>query len=93
MTDAAKTCDHCGDLIRWMVTPAGKRMPVDAVPDRERGNVVVLGRQVAVLNPRQADAARARGVEAFLDHAVSCPYASRWKDKKLPAAARTRRRG
>lgn len=78
----ADQCNYCAEPIRWMTTSAGKHMPVNAEPDPGRGNVVRLGHQVGVLNVRQATAARARGVELYLHHAVTCPYAARWQGPK-----------
>lgn len=72
-------CNYCTDPIRWLTTRRGARMPVDADPDPDRGNVVVVGGQAGVLDRRRAAAARNRGVPLYLHHAASCPHAHRWK--------------
>lgn len=72
-------CEHCEAPIQWLTTSAGKQMPVNAAPDPERGNVVLLGARAGVLGAGQAAAARARGVQVFLHHAVTCPFAHRWQ--------------
>lgn len=74
-------CNHCAEAIRWLTTAAGKRMPVNAAPDPERGNIIILGGHAGVLGPRPATAARYAGKVLYLHHAVTCPYASRWQDK------------
>lgn len=69
----------------WLVTGAGKRMPVDARPDPERGNIVRQGDHAGVLGPGPAAGARARGVPLRLHHAVTCPFAARWNRRKAGA--------
>lgn len=84
-------CNHCAAPIRWLTTSTGARMPVDAAPDPDRGNVVRLGGVASVLG-KQAAAARAAGVELYLHHAVSCPFADRWNKGKARARTRAGRR-
>lgn len=74
----SETCNYCDARIRWVTTTRDVRMPLDARPDADRGNVLVLTSGAGVLNDGQAAAARARGVELYLHHAVTCPFASRW---------------
>lgn len=83
-------CNYCAAPIRWLTTSTGKRMPVDAQPDRERGNVVRLGGLAAVLGKGPAAAARDQGVDAYLHHAVTCPYAAQWNTKARHPAGRRR---
>lgn len=61
-----------------MTSVRNGRMPLNDRPDPDRGNVIVLSGGAGVLNTGQAAAARARGVELYLHHAVTCPYASHW---------------
>lgn len=84
----ADQCNHCAEPIRWVTTQAGKNMPVNAAPDPDRGNVIKLGHQWGVLGPRPATAARGRGVELYLHHAVTCPYAARWQGAKVSGRRR-----
>lgn len=73
----AGECQDCGGLVLWLNTENGKRMPVDEVPDGVRGNVVRSGDLATVLGARHADTARAKGVQLYLPHVVSCPANSR----------------
>lgn len=77
----ADQCNFCSEPIRWMTTTNGKNMPVNAKPDPDRGNVIRLTSGAGVLGAKQATAARAHGVELFLHHVVTCPYAARWRSK------------
>jgi len=75
-------CDACGDAIVWLLTTNQKRMPVDAKPDRDRGNIVRQGVTAGVLGKTKAAAARKLGgVQLFTHHALNCPYSDRWQRK------------
>ncbi|TAK32287.1 MAG: hypothetical protein EPO40_02890 [Myxococcaceae bacterium] len=91
----ADQCNYCSAPIRWVqMAKTGANMPVDVDPDPQRGNVIQLGGKYGVLGPRPAEAARARGQQLYLHHAVSCPYAARWQDKKRtggPSGKKARR--
>lgn len=85
----AAYCRRCGAPIAWWRTPAGKAMPVDAVPNRA-GNIVIerqAGRPVAVVcgadDERLADPKRT----VWLPHWASCPKAEEVKRERKPAAA------
>lgn len=81
------TCFSCSAPITWVVTPAGRRMPVEAAPltgsrmaEMPRGAVVVL-----VDERRQGDAYPLAEALELLDdarhtihisHFASCPFAS-----------------
>lgn len=82
MSGPGDQCNYCAAPIKWLTSANGKRMPVNAQPDQERGNVVLLGQKAAVLGPSKATAARAQGVEAYLHHAADCPYAVQWRQDK-----------
>lgn len=74
-------CAACKADLVWAMTPAGNKMPVDAVADRERGNVLVLlpgaiGSPFAVVLTGEALAlARRRQAELRLEHHTTCPDA------------------
>lgn len=78
MTPDPRPCADCGEPILWLRTIHGRRMPVDARPNRKRGNVAVDRRRATVLGRDQAAAARASGRRLHTHHRVSCPYAHRW---------------
>lgn len=82
MSSEPTTCNYCTAPIMWLITSAGKRMPVDARPDPERGNVLRQGDHAGVLGKNQAAAARALGTPLRLHHAVTCPFASAWQNPK-----------
>lgn len=75
-------CSDCGAPIIWLLTVKNNRMPVDANPDPERGNVIRQGDRAGVLGPRQAAGARKAGTPMRTHHAVTCPYASRWQNPR-----------
>ncbi|MDN5861747.1 MAG: hypothetical protein L0H84_24365 [Pseudonocardia sp.] len=83
----ADQCNYCAAPLRWALTAAGKRMPLDAAPDAQRGNVLLLGGRAAVLGPGPARGARSDGQTLYLPHAVFCPHARHWSTKK-PARRR-----
>lgn len=84
----AGECEHCHEPLLWLTTSAGKRMPVDADPDPDRGNVVRTGAVAGVLGPSKASAARAAGVPLWTHHVVTCPHADRWRSTKPAKPAR-----
>jgi hypothetical protein len=85
-------CEHCSAALLWLTTSAGKRMPVNAEPDPERGNVMRSGGVAGVLGASLAAAARAAGKPLWLHHVVTCPHADRWRSKPAAGAARKARR-
>lgn len=74
-------CSACKAELLWAVTPAGERMPVDQLPDRERGNVLLLrptalGENLAVtLSGEALKLARRRQADLRLEHHATCPDA------------------
>lgn len=77
-------CNHCGQLIMWLWTETGGRMPVDAQPS-PRGNVMRGPGHARVLNRQQAEIWRNAGNGLYLHHVVSCPYARHWHKPRQPA--------
>jgi hypothetical protein len=71
-------CPDCGRPILWLTTVTGARMPVDANPDPNLGNVILVGDTAAVLGRAKARAARASGLELRTHHRLSCPHEGRW---------------
>lgn len=77
-------CRTCGLPICWVETTGGKRMPLDAVPDAARGNVVVAGDPplaitVSGINDEAREAARRHHVPLYLSHFASCPQSDEWR--------------
>lgn len=66
-------CRTCGAEIFFVVTGAGKRMPLDAAPVAT-GNVVIAGERVRVL--RKGEAHEGPRYQA---HFVVCPGAKKWR--------------
>ncbi len=73
---AAVVCKFCNEPIRWAVTDAGKRMPLNPTPDRN-GNVVLLpggqGMNARVLSGPAL--LQWRG-QLWMPHFVTCPHVS-----------------
>lgn len=76
------TCRSCRAPIRWAVTTAGRRMPLDLEPVPD-GNVVIEGEKdgvpvVRVLHRDEQPALfEADQPERFTSHFASCPDADR----------------
>lgn len=67
------TCSSCGEPILWAVTEAGKRMPVD--PKSEK-------RLILEPNGHSPEAApRARMVDTYVSHFVTCVSADQHRRK------------
>ena len=79
-------CGACGAAIVWAITEAGKSSPIDAYRDRERGNLVVIGRslgrpKVQAKNGEDATALRAAGEKLYLSHFASCTSPERFRKR------------
>jgi hypothetical protein len=61
------SCRSCGKSILWVVTSTGKRMPLDAEPERR----FVID---ASANPMSA-----RIRNTYQSHFATCPQADRWR--------------
>jgi hypothetical protein len=68
------TCRSCGAPIIWVLTEAGKRMPLDAKPEK-RWTIDPLALR---LNP---DAPRARLGDTHVSHFATCPNAAQHRKK------------
>ena len=85
-------CRSCSAPLRWGKTPSGKRMPLNAEPDLERGNVRLTldryfpdGSQPAIIYGAEAARhVREAGDLLYLPHHATCPDADRWNAKKNP---------
>lgn len=84
-------CEHCDAQLLWLTTTAGKRMPVDAAPDPERGNVTRSQGVAGVLGDQAATAARAAGQPLWLPHMASCPHVERWHSRERRTTRKARR--
>jgi len=72
-------CRGCGSPIRWEVTKAGKRMPLDADPVSE-GNVVVENGVARVLTKKEIQEGGIVG-DRFVSHHATCPEVSQFRKK------------
>lgn len=88
-------CKSCGAPVVWSLTPAGARAPIDAEPDVEKGNVLLLapsgfaGLLSVVLSKGSLVAARGGGVALRLNHWATCPDKAEWREKTDAAKAAT----
>lgn len=87
---AVSACRSCGAPIMWAITEAGSPIPLDAIPDPQRGNIEVhedgscrvLGDLERLLIVEvDGDAA-----ELYLSHFASCPHAGEWRSRGGRAA-------
>lgn len=84
-------CRGCGEAIYWVRMKSGKRNPMNAEPDPERGNVLVVDDEVDVgfygvplntgvpLGADQAAEARTQGTPLYLSHFATCPARARFR--------------
>lgn len=79
------TCRSCGAAVRWELTPAGKRMPLDPEPSPQ-GNVAIYGGPAMVAVALTADQLAAHNVAIdgplYLSHFATCPNADQHRKKK-----------
>ena len=69
-------CKSCGAEIRWVRTPAGKMMPLDAKPTPEGNVVVVRGIGYAGTSKYTGDPNLLPGEEfRYTSHFATCPQA------------------
>jgi hypothetical protein len=74
-------CNSCGAEIFWVVTEAGRRMPVDAKPV-ENGNIMVTD---------DGKASYSKGADLFqpgpryVSHFATCPDGAHWRTKGTKA--------
>lgn len=94
---AADRCNYCDAPIVWVVTGAGTkaegRMPLDAKPAAEGGNVVVHPEPHRLLGqvlgkPAERAAYAAQGYGLHLHHKLSCPHAADWSRPGGPPRGR-----
>lgn len=76
-------CKSCLRPVRWVLTDAGKRMPLDPEPF-EGGNVWVdhyEGGMPIVRVASSRAAVPAAEALVYLSHFVTCPNADKWRKK------------
>lgn len=81
-------CRRCNARIRWVrMAKSGKAMPINPVPDADRGNVYVEpSDQACVLTGEERQRAVNDGVPLYLSHYASCPRASQNRKPKEKAS-------
>lgn len=67
------TCSTCGAHIVWVITPTGKKMPVDAAPS-ERGTLRVFWDDGA--DSLRAVVDRGHEGDRYLSHFATCAHAN-----------------
>lgn len=82
-------CKSCNASIRWAVTPAGKKMPIDELP-APAGNVALLERDKAAPVAVVLDAEGNAPIPALQPSAGSPRYTSHFATCKFAAAYRRR---
>lgn len=70
------TCRSCGAAIIWAVTPAGKRMPLDAQPAKR---IVLDDYGVKTFGD---EAPCAQVVDTYTSHFATCPNAAQHRKAK-----------
>lgn len=91
----AATCRSCGAPIVWARTPAGKRTPLDAKPEkrvvivvgdvdaegleREGGAGTIVDGIIGCSGCADREDARAIVVDAYVSHFATCPDAERFR--------------
>ena len=74
-------CRSCNAAIEWLVTTAGKSIPVDVEPTAD-GNLVVNGAgEVQALGPLEL-LALPPGTVRRTSHFATCPDAEQWRGRK-----------
>lgn len=68
-------CASCNAAVVWVVTEAGKRMPVDAVPS-DKGNLIL--RDGKALHESKVPEAE-RPAERYTSHFATCPQGEKWR--------------
>lgn len=67
-------CAHCGRQIRWSITEAGKRQPLDPEPNDEGNTVARLtSTRTWVSRVPTAEWPQQSFERRFMPHAASCP--------------------
>ncbi len=73
-------CRSCGAEVTWVVTAAGKDMPVDVLPVAD-GNILLLASGVAVYRAK-TDQSTLPGFDdapRYVSHFSTCPQADKWR--------------
>lgn len=75
MDQTINLCRSCGAAIHWVVTPAGKRMPVNAglvtVVKNESKRIVLITEKGETISDAQP------GDKGYVSHFATCPNARR----------------
>jgi hypothetical protein len=73
----SQKCRSCGAAIQWAITEAGKKMPLDYVPD-PNGRVVFVDRErVRVLGAEELTTA-----QRYTSHFATCPHAGEHRRRR-----------
>jgi hypothetical protein len=73
-------CRSCAAPIFLARTEKDKLMPVNALPDAERGNLRVWrDQQAGRMRTEVVPEAERAGADLFVSHFVTCPQSARWR--------------
>lgn len=93
-TWTAGQCRSCKAQVIWCFTVNDRKMPVDATPNQEKGNIVILQRPgrdplavlLSNLNEEARAAAKRHDVPLYTSHFFTCPHAKRHRTKPRAVA-------
>jgi hypothetical protein len=75
------TCRSCHAPVRWVLTAAGRRMPVDAEPD-PAGLVLVQDGQAMMMDAPASREDLQPGEQTYTSHYATCPQADQWRTRQ-----------
>lgn len=86
-------CRSCHADVLFVASEKGNTMCLNARPDPEKGNVLIVttptGGEVArVLAKQHAELCRAMGNRVYLSHHATCPERQRWSKQPAGVARR-----
>lgn len=70
------TCRSCGAEILWARTSGGKRVPLDAKPERR---YAVVGYNLPLEEAPSSDAPVVALTDTYVTHFATCPDADSWR--------------
>ena len=77
LTGPTSNCRSCGAEIRWVLTTAGRRMPVDAEP-----HLVMVSTGETLLT----DGPLVKPAYGYTSHFATCPHAAQHRRPRLPSS-------
>lgn len=78
----SRPCRKCGLQIRWIRTPTGRNVPIDANPSVINGRIRVTADLGVVLGGFALDQARRAGEALYVPHFAGCPGENVFKQQR-----------